>query len=118
MITLGGAGCASPTATPDDAAQWRRVKGMPGCINSESQWDVQDQFSVRLQPEFQAALMEHLKQQPLENPHCWYQISNGDLLLRAGSFCGLSQEAQFHRDGSRWALVRVEHILGQCGKKG
>ena len=118
MITLGGAGCASPTTTPDDAAQWRRVKGIPGCINSESQWDVRDQFSVRLQPEFQAALMEYLKQQPLESPHCWYQISNGDLLLRAGSFCGLSQEAQFHRDGSGWALVRVEHILGQCGTKG
>ena len=88
---------------------------MPGCVSADSQWDVRDQFSVRLQPELQSALMAHLKDQPLEAPHCWYQIANGDLLLRAGSFCGMSQEAQFHRDGSGWALVRVEHILGQCG---
>lgn len=72
-------------------------------------------MSVRLQPELQGTLLEQLKEQPLENPRCWYQIANGDLLLRAGSFCGLSQEAQFHNDGSRWALVRIEHILGQCG---
>jgi hypothetical protein len=117
ITALGEAGCASTTATPADAAQWRRVKGVPGCVSADSQWDVRDQFSVRLQPELQSALMEHLQEQPLENPQCWYQIPNGDLLLRAGSFCGLSQEAQFHSDGSRWTLVRVEHILGQCGTK-
>jgi hypothetical protein len=84
-------------------------------VGTTSQWDLRDQASIRLQPEFQATLMDQLKQQPLESPLCWYQIASGDLLLRAGNFCGLSQEAQFHRDGSRWALVRMEHILGQCG---
>jgi hypothetical protein len=117
MMALALAGCASTTAPPDDTALWRRVNAMPGCVSADSQWDLPDQFSIRLQPELQTALMANLKDRPLEPPHCWYQIRNGDLLLRAGSFCGLSQEAQFHRDGSRWALVRVEHVLGQCGTK-
>jgi hypothetical protein len=60
-------------------------------------------------------LQQQTQPQPLEDPLCWYQIRSGDLLLRAGNFCGLSQEAQFHQEGARWALVRVEHILGQCG---
>jgi len=47
--------------------------------------------------------------------YCGYQIASGDLLLRAGNFCGLSQEAQFHCNQAGWALVRMEHILGQCG---
>jgi hypothetical protein len=118
LMTSGGAGCASTPAAPEGGAPWRAVKGVPGCVNADSQWDLPGQISIRLQPEFQTTLMEQLKQQPLENPLCWYQTRSGDLLLRAGSFCGLSQEAQFHRDGSRWALVRVEHILGQCGTKG
>jgi hypothetical protein len=63
----------------------------------------------------QATLLEQLNQQPLENPLCWYQIPSGDLLLRAGSICGLSQEAQFRQDGSRWTMVRVQQVLGQCG---
>lgn len=110
-------GCSSTTAMPEDGAQWRRVAAVPGCISATSQWDVADETSIRLQPELQASLVEQLKQQSPENPLCWYQIPSGDLLLRAGSFCGLSQEAQFHHDGSRWALVRVEHILGECGRK-
>ena len=118
MMAFYGAGCASPPATPADGAEWLRVKSVPGCVSADSQWDLPDQFSVRLQPELQTTLMAQLKEQSLETPHCWYQIPSGDLLLRAGSFCGLSQEAQFHKDGSRWALVRVEHVLGQCGKKG
>lgn len=118
MMAFAGAGCTSTAATPAHGAQWRPVKGVPGCVGSNSQWDLPDQVSIRLQPELQATLMEQLKQQPLERPLCWYQIRNGDLLLRAGTFCDLSKEAQFHHDGSRWALVRIEHILGQCGKKG
>jgi hypothetical protein len=117
LMTLAGAGCASTTVPSDQTAEWRRVKGIPGCVNADSRWDLPDQISVRLQPELQTTLMAHLKEQALETPHCWYQTANGDLLLRAGSFCGLSQEAQFHRDGSRWALVRIEHVLGQCGRK-
>jgi hypothetical protein len=115
MVALSGAGCASTPTTSVAGAQWRRVASVPGCVGADSQWDLPDQFSIRLQPELQSTLMEHLKEQPLETPHCWYQMPNGDLLLRAGSFCGLSQEAQFHIDGDRWALVRIEHILGQCG---
>ena len=115
MLAMSAAGCASTPAPSSDGAQWRPVKSVPGCVGAGSQWDVPDQVSIRLQPELQAALMEHLKQQPLEAPLCWYQISSGDLLLRAGNFCGLSQEAQFHQNGAHWALVRIEHILGQCG---
>lgn len=108
-------GCASTTTAPADGDQWRRVTSVDGCVGARSRWDIPGQISIRLQPELQAALMEHLKAQPLETPHCWYQIQNGDLVLRAGSFCGLSQEAQFHRDGSRWAMVRKQQVLGQCG---
>jgi hypothetical protein len=115
MLALGAAGCASTPTTPAESAPWRRVPSLPGCVGAGSQWDLRSQISIRLQPEFQATLMEQVKQQPLEAPLCWYQISSGDLLLRAGNFCGLSQEAQFHSDGSKWALVRIEHILGQCG---
>lgn len=117
-MALSAAGCANTAAPSKDSVQWRRVKGVTGCVSPDSRWDLADQMSIRLQPELQATLMEQLKQQPLENPLCWYQTRSGDLLLRAGSFCGLSQEAQFQRDGSRWALVRIEHILGQCGTKG
>jgi len=117
-MAAGLAGCASTPTTAIDA-QWRRVPSVPGCIGTSSQWDLRNQFSVRLQPELQTTLLDQFKQQPqqqpLEAPLCWYQISSGDLLLRAGNFCGLSQEVQFHQDGPRWALVRVENILGQCG---
>mgnify|MGYP003581176564 CR=1 FL=1 len=116
-MAMCGTGCASTPTAPDASAQWRRVPSLPGCVGAGSQWDLRDQISIRLQPELQATLMDQLKQQPqpLEAPFCWYRISSGDLLLRAGNFCGLSQEAQFHQDGSKWALVRIEHILGQCG---
>src|SRR5688500_4099880 len=110
-----GAGCATTPAVPEDGAQWRRVTSAAGCVSATSQWDLADQISIRLQPELQTELMAQLTQHPLEDPLCWYRLAIGDLLLRAGSFCGLSQEAHFHRDGSRWALVRIEHILGQCG---
>ena len=115
MVALGAAGCASTPATPAHDAQWRRVARVPGCIGSGSQWDLRDEFNIRLQPELQTALMDQLAQQSLEDPLCWYRIPSGDLLLRAGNFCGLSQEAQFRQEGSGWALVRIEHVLGQCG---
>jgi hypothetical protein len=118
VMAVSGSGCASTEGTSAVDVPWRRVASVPGCVGAGSKWDLPDQISIRLQPALQATLMEQLKQQPLEDPLCWYQIPSGDLLLRAGSFCGLSQEAQFHRDGSRWALVRVEHVLGQCGTKG
>ncbi len=117
LAAFGGAGCASNRA-PAANAQWRTVKSVPGCIGSDSQWDLPDQVSIRLQPDLQSMLMKQLGQQPLEHPLCWYRIRNGDLLLRAGSFCDLSQEAQFSHDGSRWALVRIEHVLGECGTNG
>ena len=115
MTALSGAGCASTTEVPPDGAQWRRVTSVDGCVGPRSRWAVPGHTSIRLQPEFQATLIGQLNQQSLENPYCWYQIPSGDLLLRAGSICGLSHEAQFHQDGSRWTVVRNQQVLGQCG---
>lgn len=117
LMAFGGTGCASTPAVPENGTQWRQVPSVPGCVSATSQWDLAEEINIRLQPELQAVLMEQLEQQSLEAPLCWYKIPSGDLLLRAGNFCGLSQEAEFHRDGLRWALVRVEHVLGECGSK-
>ena len=109
-MVFGCAGCASTQAIPEDGAPWLRVRTVPGCRAAD--------INLRLQPDFQTALMKQLDQQPLEAPLCWYQTPGGDLLLRAGNFCGLSHEAQFRLQGSQWTLVRMEHVLGQCGSKG
>lgn len=115
-VAACGAGCATTSSTTSESTDpWQRVAKAPGCkrFSPHRHADV----SVQLQPEFQATLMEHLSQESLDDPWCWYQVSSGDLLLRAGRFCGLSKEAQFREDPSGWTLVRVEQVLGQCDTK-
>ena len=74
-------------------------------------------ISIRLKPDLESALMVQLKQQFLDAPLCWYERPDGDLLLRAGNFCGAPKEAQFRQDAAGWNLARFQETYAVCDQE-
>jgi hypothetical protein len=107
-------GCSHVPNTPSGITEWERVSEVTGCVPFASYRGRPYDMSIMLKPELQEQLMSQLKQHHLEEPLCWYEKPNRELLLRAGPFCGSPQEAVFRRDRYKWSLVELKEMYVQC----
>jgi hypothetical protein len=117
VVAMVLSGCAQPIKTPEYITEWQRVRGVEGCATFVPYRGRPADISIRLKPEFESALLGQLKQQILDAPLCWYERPSGDLLLRAGGFCGLPKEAEFHKEADAWSLSRFQEMYISCLQK-
>jgi hypothetical protein len=117
VVAMVVSGCAQAVKTPEYITEWQRVRSVEGCVSFTSYKGRPADMSINLKPEFAATLLGQLKQQILDPPLCWYELPSGDLLLRAGDFCGAPKEAQFSKEADTWSLSRFQEMYASCLQK-
>jgi hypothetical protein len=111
------AGCTHEPITPPDITDWKRVASVEGCITFISSRGIPADISIKLMPTFESSLLVHIQDKTIEPPSCWYEQPDGGILLRAGQFCGLPQEARFRKAASGWELADFKKVYVQCDQR-
>jgi hypothetical protein len=68
---------------------------------------------VLLERQFEAKLMELVTVQPVREPHCWYEVSSRELLLRMGP-CDERVYVHLRNIASGWSMEKVDVITRRC----
>jgi hypothetical protein len=106
-------GCADQSDTRPEPQRWQRVSPVSDCVSAARRRGSLEGIPIVLEAKFKAQLLQQLGQnaQILHEPSCWYEISDGELLLVAGS-CSCPVDFHFRNVASNWSLIRVE--VPQC----
>jgi len=96
------AGCAAHPNPPVNG--YVRVKSVEGCPYGDSE------PSLVLGTDLEATLRELIAGRVLESPECWYEKSNGVILLAAGPLCLGYDEFTFSSENGKWELLRSRRV--------
>ena len=106
--------CAFAQESAPQSTAWRIVAKVAGCPSFAASKEGAADRNIELTPEFRQHLLAMVTAQALEEPQCWYQMPDSDLLLRAGQYCGWPTEVRFHLSTGGWVLLSVAKQYIQC----
>jgi hypothetical protein len=104
-IVVVAFGCTASRAPTSQADGYRRTSTPAGCFEHLSERDRNLELAVELETQLLALLGPGAS-----DPTCWYERSEGTLLVTIGGECGPHRRAEFQRVANAWTLAKTEDV--------